>query len=80
MIARAIYYPWCCRNELMTSSLSNGCPNVDGHVICELCLLLGIGKSKSSCLHPQGDELSQSMVKALKSCVQKQVDQHGSNQ
>ena len=78
-IARAIYDQWCCRYGLMTSLLSDGCPNVDGHVIRELCLLLGIGKSKSSRLHPQGDGLSESLVKVLKSRVQKQVDQHGSN-
>ena len=58
-IARAIYDQWCCRYGLMTSLLSDGCPNVDGHVIRELCLLLGIGESKSSRLHPQGDGLSE---------------------
>ena len=66
-IARAIYDQWCCRYGPMTSLLSDGCPNVDGHIIRELCLLLGIGKSKSSHLHPQGDGLSESLDKVLKS-------------
>ena len=52
-------------------------PNVDGHVVRELCKLLGIGKTKSSRLHLQGDGISESMVKVLKSCIQKQVDLHG---
>lgn len=40
---------------------------------------MGIGKSKSSRLHPEGDGLSEAMVKQVKSCVQKQVDQFGRN-
>ena len=43
----------------------------------EVCKLLGVGKSKSSRLHPQGDCLEESMVKQVKSCIQKQVDSHG---
>ena len=55
---------------------SDGASNVDSHVVHELCKLLGIGKTKSSCLHGQGDSMSESMVKVLKSCIQKQVDLH----
>ena len=56
---------------------SDGAQNVDGCVIHELCLILGIGKPKSSRLHPQGDGLSEAMVKTVKSCVQKHVDTMG---
>ena len=58
---------------------SDGAPNVDGCIMHEVCNLLGIGKSKSSRLHPQGDGLSEAMVKQTKSCIQKQVDTHGRN-
>ena len=58
---------------------SDGAPNVDGHVVRELCKRLGVGKTKSSRLHLQGDGISESMVKVLKSCIQKQVDLHGVN-
>ena len=45
----------------------------------EVAKILGIGQSKSSRLHPQGGGLSEAMVKQVKSCVQKQVDQYGCN-
>ena len=76
-IACAIYDQWCCRYGLMKFLHSDGASNVDGHVVRELCKLLGIRKNKSSCLHLQGDGISESMVKVLKSCIQKQVDLHG---
>ena len=38
---------------------------------------MGVGKTNSSRLHPQGDGISESMVKVLKSCIQKQVDLQG---
>ena len=45
---------------------SDGAPNVDGHVACELCKFLGAGKTKSSRLHLQGDDgISESIVKVL---------------
>ena len=56
---------------------SDGAQNIDGCVIHELSLMLGIGKSKSSRLHPQGDGLSEAIVKIVKSCVQKHVDTTG---
>ena len=40
---------------------------------------LGISKSKSSRLHPQGDGTSEAFVKQMKSCIQKQVNDHGSD-
>ena len=77
-IARAIYDHWICRYGLMQHLQQHLCAqNVDGCVIHELCLVLGIGKSKSSRLHPQGDGLSEAMVKTVKSCVQKHVDTTG---
>ena len=76
-IAHAIYHHWICRYGLMQRLHSDGAQNVDGCVIHELCLILGIGKSKSSCLHPQGDGLSEAIVKSVKSCVQKHVDTTG---
>ena len=75
-IAGAIYDQWCCRYGLMMFLHSDGASNVDGHVVLELCKLLGIGKTKSSCFHPQGDVISESMVKVLKSCIQKQAILH----
>ena len=37
----------------------------------------GISKSKSSSLHSQGDGTSEAFVKQMKSCIQKQVNDHG---
>ena len=45
----------------------------------EFCKLIGINKSKSSRLHPQGDGAAEAFVKILKGCIQKQVDRHGSD-
>ena len=78
-VARAIYDQWCCRYGLMKSLHSDGASNVSGNVIQELCKLLGVNKSHSSRLHPQGDGMAESMIKILKDCIKKQVDKHGSN-
>ena len=78
-IALAIHDQWICRYGLMQRLHSDGATNVDGCIMHEVCNLLGIGKSKSSRLHPQGDGLSEAMVKQVKSCIQKQVDTHGRN-
>ena len=58
---------------------SDGARNVHGSVMIELSKILGVDKSKSSRLHPQGDGMSESFVKQLKRCVQKQVDENGTN-
>ena len=63
----------------MTRLHSDVASNVHGSVMQEVAKILGIGKSKSSRLHPQGDGLSEAMVKQVKSCVQKQVDQYRCN-
>ena len=76
-IARSIYDQWCCRYGLMKFLHSDGASDVDVYVVHELCKLLGTGKTKSSHLHPQRDGISESMVKVLKSCIQKQVNLHG---
>ena len=73
-IAIAIHDQWICRYGIMQRLHSDGAPNVDGCLMHEVCNLLGIGKSKSSRLRPQGDGLSEAMVKQTKSCIQKQVD------
>eukprot|EP00794_Sanderia_malayensis_P005772 gene5772-6477_t len=78
-IALAIHNQWICRYGLMQRLHSDGAPNVDGCIMHEVCNILGIGKSKSSRLHPQGDGLSEAMVKQVKACIQKQVDIHGRN-
>ena len=78
-VARAIYDQWCCRYGLMKSLHSDGASNVNGNVIQELCKLLGVNKSHSSRLHPQGDGMAESMAKILKDCIKKQVDKHGSD-
>ena len=94
-IALAIHDQWICRYGLMqhlhsdgATNVADGCrwlhdawciTNADGCIMHGVCNLLGIGKSKSSRLHPQGDGLSEAMVKQVKSCIQKQVDTHGPN-
>ena len=58
---------------------SDGTSNVHEQVIHELCNLLVFEKSKSSRLHPQGDALSESYVKLLKSITQKHFDKYSSS-
>ena len=70
-IARAIHDQWICRYGIMQRLHSDGASNVHGSVMQEVSKILGIGKSKSSRLHPQGDGISEAMVKQVKSCVQK---------
>ncbi len=76
-IATAIFEQWCCRYGIMTQLHSDGAQNVHGDIIKELCKLIGTVKSKSSRLHPQGDGMSEAMVKIVKNAVKKQVDSHG---
>ena len=45
----------------------------------ELSRYLGVEKSKSSRLHPEGDGMAEAFVKQTKSCIQKQVNQNGTN-
>ena len=78
-IATAIFEEWCCRYGVMTQLHSDGANNVHGHVLKELCDIIGTVKSKSSRLHPQGDGMSEAMVKILKNSIRKQVDEHGSD-
>ena len=63
----------------MTRLHSDGASNVHGSVMQEVNKILGIGKSKPSCLHQQGDDSSEATIKRAKSCAQKQADQDGSN-
>ena len=79
LIARAIMDQWCCRYGIPERLHSDGANNVHGHVIRELSKYLGLEKSKSSRLHPQGDGTAEAFVKQLKSCVQKQVTHHGAD-
>ena len=58
---------------------SDGANNVHGHVMRELCNYLGLDKSKSSRLHPQGDGTAEAFVKQLKLCIQKQVQLNGTD-
>ena len=78
-IATAIFEEWCCRYGVMTQLHSDGANNVHGHVLKELCNIIGTVKSKSSRLHPQGDGMSEAMIKILKNSIKKQVDEHGSD-
>ena len=78
-LAQTIFDYWICRYGIMQRLHSDGANNVDGHVMKQVSKLLGIGKSKSSRLHPQGDGLAEAIVKLAKSIIQKQVDDHGND-
>ena len=79
-IAMALIDHWCCQYGIPERRFhSDGANNVHGLVIQELNKFLGISKSKSSRLHPQGDGTSEAFVKQIKSCIQKQVNDHGSD-
>ena len=73
-IARALLDNWCCRYGVPTRLHSDGASNVHGNVVKELCRLIGVGKSKSSRLHPQGDGKAEAYVKILKSCIVKHAE------
>ena len=66
-IARAIHDQWICRYGIMTHLQNNCASNFHGSVMQEVAKIVGIGKSKSSHLHPQGDGLSEALVKQVKS-------------
>ncbi len=78
-IATAIFDQWCCRYGVMTQLHSDGANNVHGEVLKALCSKIGTVKSKSSRLHPQGDGMSEAVVKLLKNAIRKQVDERGSD-
>ena len=78
-IAQAIFDNWVCRYGVMNRLHSDGAHNVDGEVMRQVSQLMGIRKSHSSRLHLQGDGLAEAIVKLLKSTIQEQVDQFGSN-
>ncbi len=78
-IATALFDHWCCRYGTPERFHSDGAKNVHGEVMKELCRQFGVEKSKSSRLHPQGDGMAESFVKQLKSSIQKQVDENGTN-
>jgi hypothetical protein len=78
-IASAIFEQWCCRYGIMTQLHSDGANNVHGEVMKALCNKIGSVKSKSSRLHPQGDGMSEAVIKVIKNSIRKQVDDHGMN-
>ena len=78
-LALTIFDHWCCRYGMPERLHSDGAHNVHGHVMMEFSKLIGIDKSKSSRLHPQGDGKAEAYVKILKHCIQKQVDKFGSD-
>ena len=78
-IATALFDNWCCRYGNPSRFHSDGASNVHGDVLKELCKRFGVKKSKSSRLHPQGDGMSEIFVRQLKSCIQKQVQENGSD-
>ena len=73
-LARSLLDNWCCRYGVPDRLLSDGARNVHGHVIKELCKLIGVGKCKSSRLHPQGDGKAEAYVKFVKNCVVKHAE------
>ena len=65
---------WICRYGLLKRLHSDGASHVHGCVMKNITALLGIGTTKSSHLHPQGDGLSEAIITLVKSCIQRQVD------
>ena len=78
-IARALLDHWCCQYGIPNIFHSDRANNVYGHVMRELCNYLGLNKSKSSRLHPQGDGTAEALSKQLKLCIQKQVQLNGAD-
>ena len=68
-IAQAIFENWICRYGVPERLHSDGANNVNGEVMQQLSRLLGVDKSKSSRLHPQGDGISEAAVKVVKSII-----------
>lgn len=78
-IAMMLFEQWCCRYGIPERFHSDGARNVHGNIMKELSRYLGVEKSKSSRLHPEGDGMAEAFVKQTKSCIQKQVDENGVN-
>ena len=68
VLAISLVDQWCCRYGIPQGFHSDGCSNVHGEVMKEVLKLLGINKTKSSRLHPQGDGLAESFVKTQDMC------------
>ena len=78
-IAQSIFDNWVCRYGTPERLHSDGANNVNGEVMKQLSTLLGAEKSKSSRLHPEGDGLSEAVVKLIKSAICKHVDESGAD-
>ena len=78
-LATVLYEEWCCRYGVPERFHSDGAKNVHGNIMKELSRYLGVDKSKSSRLHPEGDGMAEAFVKQTKLCLQKQVDEHGAD-
>ena len=79
-IPQTIFGNWICHYGIMKLvATSDGAPNVNGIVMTTLSQMTDIKKTKSSRLHQQCYDLSEAIVKYLKSVIIKQVDNHGSN-
>ena len=69
-VAQAIFDNWVCRYGVPERLHSDGAKNVNGEVMQQLSVLF---------LHPEGDGLSEAVVKLIKSAISKHVDKYGSN-
>ena len=78
-IVRSIFDNWIRCYGVINCLHSDGCNNVDGQIMRELNRLLGVNKSHSPRLHPEGDGLPEAIIKITKSIILKHVDQHGTN-
>ena len=60
-IAQAVFDNWICRYGVMERLHNDSVNNVHGEIRKQFSVLLGVDQSKSSCLHPKGDGISETL-------------------
>ena len=76
-IVEALESGWLLRHGYPVSILSDQGPNVDGHLVRQLCQQLGIRKLHSTPYHPQGDGEAERSIQSFKQSMQCQLAEKG---
>ena len=75
--AKFIFNRLICRYGLMEKLLTDQGVNFESELIKNLCNLLGVHKLRTTTYHPQGDGISERLIKTLKPTIAKYVnDEH----
>ena len=76
-IVEALESGWLLRHGYPVTILSDQGPNVDGHLVRQLCQQLGIRKCQSTPYHPQGDGEAERTIQYFKQSLRCQLAEKG---